>query len=260
MSLRAADQTEIETLLKQYSDAMTAQGKPTLKVYPLEHVLSATDVTTFQSLVPDAKVTLSTDGRRLHVVARAEDQTSVESLIKQLEQAATQEGKPELAVYPLKRPLNPTVLASFTTLVPGAQVTISADTKQLIVVARAEDQALIKKTLDQIATSTDAAARQQLEIYQVDGIPATQLQTLLQPLAVESTMTIDTPLDRLIVWGPDRRTPGVCRGDCETHGRSAGRHETGAGVLSPGGRIAVDQRDDGHDNAGAYREGHLGRG
>ena len=69
--------------------------------------------------------------------------------------------------------------------------------------ARPEDQALIKKTLDQISVSADAAMKLTLEFYQVDGIGATQLQSLLQPRLVESTITVDAAQDRLIVWGPE---------------------------------------------------------
>ena len=85
---------------------------------------------------------------------------------------------------------------------PTAKLTVSTDAKELIVVARTEDQAIIKKTLDQIAVSAGGAVEQQLEIYQMDGLSAAELQQLLQALAVHSTMTLDTPQDRLIVWGP----------------------------------------------------------
>ena len=79
---------------------------------------------------------------------------------------------------------------------------MSADAKQLIVVARPEDQAVIKKTLDQIAVSADTAAKLTLEFYQVEGVSPAQLQTLLQPRVVESTITVDAAQERLIVWGP----------------------------------------------------------
>ena len=80
---------------------------------------------------------------------------------------------------------------------------MSADAKQLIVVARPEEQAVIKKTLDQISVSVDSAKKLTLEFYQVNGVSAAQLQTLLQPRVVESTITVDAAQDRLIVWGPE---------------------------------------------------------
>ena len=47
------------------------------------------------------KSTLSTDGRQLTVIARAADQTAVQSLIDQLTEATAAQQKPTLKVYPL---------------------------------------------------------------------------------------------------------------------------------------------------------------
>ena len=199
---RVVDQTVVKRLVDQWQQIAQVRGEPALQIHPLQHSLAASDVATVQSLVPEAQVTASADGRQLRVVARAEDQEKVAALLEQLEQAATAESKPQMVVYPLRKPLSASVLATFTTLVPAAQVTLSSDAKQLIVVARAEDQEVVKKTLDQIAASTVLAADLQLEFYQVDGIAAAQLQTLLQPLVTESTISVDATQDRLIVWGP----------------------------------------------------------
>ena len=200
---RVVDQTVVKKLVDQWQELAAAREEPALKIYTLGSMLTAADVTTLKSLVPAAEVTLATDGRQLRVVARATDQTQIESLIKELETAATAESKPGLQIYPLGKPLNPSLLATMSALVPTAKVSVSADTKQLIVVAQPADQDIIKKTLDQISVSADTAKKPKLELYQVEGISAAQLQALLQTLVVESTITVDTPQDRLIVWGPE---------------------------------------------------------
>ena len=124
-------------------------------------------------------------------------------MITKLEEATKAESTTELVIYPLGKPLNPTPLTTLTTLVPGAQMSLSTDGKQLVAVARPQDQAVIKKTLDQISVSVDAAKKFKLEFYQVDGVSAAQLQAFLQHVAVESTITVDATQDRLIVWGPE---------------------------------------------------------
>ena len=199
---RVVDHTVVKRLVEQWRQIAGERGEAELKIHPLRYPLAATELATFQALVPGAQVTLAADSRQLRVVARTEDQDKVAALITQLEQAVELEEKPQLMVYPLRRPLSPNVLTTFTTLVPNAQVSVSADTRTLIAVARAADQAVIKKTLDQMEVSADRARDLRLEVYQVDGVSAAQLQTLLQPLVVESTITLDTPQDRLIIWGP----------------------------------------------------------
>ena len=136
------------------------------------------------------------------MVGRTNDQTLVQELIAQYEEVAAKQGKPELRVHVLKEPLSATILATLQALVPDAKVTPSTDAKQLVIVARTEDHATIKTTLDQIESSADAADDRQLEVYQVEGMTAAGLQTLLQPLVVNSSITVDAVQDRLIVWGP----------------------------------------------------------
>ena len=229
---RVVDQTVIKKLVDQWQELAAAREEPTLKIYTLEVTLAAADVATLKSLVPAAEATLSTDGRQLRVVARAADHTQIEVLIKELEQAATAESKPGLQIYPLGKPLNPTLLATLSALVPTAKVSVSADTKQLIVVAQPEDQAVIKKTLDQISVSADTAKKLKLELYQVEGVTAAQLQTLLQTLVVESTITVDTPQDRLIIWGPENEHLAFADVIEKAQSGSAGGNQAGSAVLS----------------------------
>ncbi len=198
----ADEQAEIATLIQELDDAAAKRIKPQLTIYPLTRTFTAADVANLQVLVPDAKITLSTDGRQLNVVALDADQTELERILEEMDEAAAQRIKPEMAVYPLLRPLNPTIMATLQTLVPEATVSLSVDGKQLIVVARTEDQSVIQKTLDQIAVSAGGPDKQRLEIYQVNGLSAAELQNLLQPLVINATITLDAPQDRLIVWGP----------------------------------------------------------
>ncbi len=200
----AEEQQEVAALIEELDDAAADRVKPRLSIYQLSRTFTAADVTSLQTLVPGATVTLSTDGRQLNVLALDEHQAEIEKIIQEMDEAAAKRVKPEMAVYPLGKPLNPTIMATLQTLVPEATVSMSVDGKQLIVVARADDQAVLKKTLDQIAVSAGGAGGQRLEIYQVNGLSAAELQNLLQPLVISATITLDAPQDRLIVWGPEQ--------------------------------------------------------
>ncbi len=165
------DQLAVETLLKQLTEAAQSLPQPQLKVYPLQHPLVAADVTQMASLVPGAQITLGEDGRQLRVLATAEEHSQLEQLVTQFEQAAAAEIKPQLTVIPLAKTLQPTVLATLQTLVPAAQLTVSPNQKELIVVARDDELATIRKTLDQISVSAETQDLQ-LEIYQAEGLSA----------------------------------------------------------------------------------------
>jgi len=199
---RPADHEQVELLIQQLGEAASAQPKPQLKVYPLEHALTSSDVSNLERLVPGADIVLSSDARQLRVTALADQHAELQEVIQQLDAAAAMEVQPELSVLPLSKPLSTTVLRTLESLVPQAELTVASDQKELIVVARPDDLAIIKKTLDQIAVSAGAAQDQQLEIYELDGLPAAELEKLIEPLAVQSSITLDNAQDRLIVWGP----------------------------------------------------------
>ena len=134
-------------------------------------------------------------------MAGPEDQTLVQTHLKQLQEVAAQVEKPELKIYALKKAPDATITTALATLAPTATVTVSTDGKRLIVVAKPEDQVTIEKTLQQMQASVDAT-KAVLETYQVEGMTTTQLQALLLPLVKTATISVDAQQERLIVWGP----------------------------------------------------------
>jgi hypothetical protein len=195
-------QEEIAKLLTELTAAAAQVEDPEFKIYPLERTLNATAVSTLQRLVPGAQITLATDGRQLTVVAAAEEQAEIESLIQQLVAAEANVQKPQMQIYQLEKPLEATVMTTLQSLAATAKISASTDGRRLVVVAKDEDQQIIQETLEQIKSSAGLSGDRQLEIYQVRGFSAAELQRLLQPVATSSTITIDSQLDRLIVWGP----------------------------------------------------------
>ncbi len=195
----ASEHEQIKSLVTQLEEAAPEGDRPTHQIYPLDRKLDATAIAALQAVAPDAEITAAEDGKRVVVVARPDQQVIVKAMLDQLLEAAGD--PPQLQTYALEQPLDTTVLATLQALVPAAQVSVSADARQLIVVATPEDQTTVAGTLQQIQASA-ATTKAVLETYHVEGMTAAQLQTILQPQVKTATITVDAPQERLIVWGP----------------------------------------------------------
>lgn len=196
------NQAMVKSLVEQLDKESALEDQPTVQLFTLAKPLDDSVMTTLTPLVPDAKLALSTDKRQLTVVARVVDQTVIKKLVDQWQQIAAERPEPVLKIFPLNKPLDATMQSTLASLVPTAKIVPSADTKKLIVIGQPADHEIVQKTLEQIAAPLDEAHKPSLEFYHVDGIPAAQLQALLQPQVVQATITVDAVQDRLIVWAP----------------------------------------------------------
>ena len=73
----------------------------------------------------------------------------IKSLVDQLDSGIGSRGQAIAAGVRLEKPVDATVVPTLAAMVPGAQVTLSADGRQLIVVARVVDQTVVKKMVEQ---------------------------------------------------------------------------------------------------------------
>ncbi len=229
---RVVDQTVVKKLVDQWQELAAAREEPALKIYTLGSMLTAADVTTLKSLVPAAEVTLATDGRQLRVVARATDQTQIESLIKELETAATAESKPGLQIYPAgqgdqSEPARDDVRAGSQrqSVRLGRHQTVDRrratrgsgyhqeDARSDLRFGRHGEEAqagAVSSRGNQCRAAAGSAANPGRRSDHHGGHPARSTDCL----------------------GPGRRTPGVRRRHREAQAGSTGRNEAGVAVLS----------------------------
>ncbi len=88
VSAPADQQTMIKSLVEQLDQESALEDQPLLQLYPFDKPLDASLVPSLQALLPEATITLSTDGRQLSVVARVVDQTIAKRMVEQWVEAA----------------------------------------------------------------------------------------------------------------------------------------------------------------------------
>ncbi len=119
VSASAANQAMVKSLVDQLDQESALEDTPLLQLYPLEKNAGRHRAHVLRPMVPDAQLTLSTDGRQLTAVARVVDQTVIKKLVDQWKELAAAREEPTLKIYPLTVKLTATDVATLKALVPA---------------------------------------------------------------------------------------------------------------------------------------------
>ncbi len=175
-----------------------------LVAYPITTAEGANVLSVLTEMFPDTKLVLDEPSERLLAWTRSDEHDLIKKAIEQLQPQPDAEDAPVLRVYPYPYPATPgappSVDAALQQLVPKAQFTVDTVNQQLIVVASPADQAIVKKTLDEIDVGLPAEKQPRFEVYRVRGGNADELLTTLATLVPEARLTADPKTGNLIVW------------------------------------------------------------
>ena len=158
------DQEQVKAIVQKLGADIDEGGKQVV-VYQPKHFDPAALATLVKQLIPRAEISSDPKLRRVVVSASAANQAMVKSLVDQLDQESALEDTPLLQLYALEKKLDDTVLTLLRPMVPDAQLSLSADGRQLTAVARVVDQTVIKKLIDQWKELAAAREEPTLTIY-----------------------------------------------------------------------------------------------
>jgi hypothetical protein len=193
-----ADHDLISATLDQFHQVANAKDKPALTVYPFRASDPAGVLAMLKELYPGRQLLLDEKQDRLLVWASSEDQASIKQSLDQLLGGAATEFTPRLEVHRLTRADPEATLAILQKLVPDAQLTLDAK-KNLIALAIAADQQVIRTTLEQLQTAAAAPDTPVLRFHPLSQMPATNLIKILQEMVPQAQITADVENERLTV-------------------------------------------------------------
>ncbi|MBN2476468.1 MAG: hypothetical protein JXB62_17775 [Pirellulales bacterium] len=215
-----------------------------LATYPIVSADPESVMSVLEEMFPDTKIVLDQEAKRLLVWARPAQQDAIRSSLERLRAPGGLDGagEMELRVYPFPYPAtqaapanlirrrsfrmrpnaayppaasssassppelagSPGLLSALEQLVPEAQFTLDAENQRLIVVATPADHAVIKKTLDQLASEPPPEQMARFEVYPIRRANADALIATLQPLLPEVKLSADAKTGDLVAWGTPR--------------------------------------------------------
>jgi len=196
------DQQAIRNLLEQLQPQVAGAETPKLQAYPYQAADSGSITSLLETLAPQAKITDDQGGKRLLIVATAQDHAVVANV---LEQVGNQPGadSDKLQTYPLSRSTqSSSVTDLLQSLIPDAQVVKDSEQNRLIVIGSAKDHQLVKQTIEQLAADK-AGQPPQLKFYPLQKTEGSHAVTILQAIAPDARITLDTEHRRLSIVARD---------------------------------------------------------
>ncbi len=193
----AKDHERIKLVIQQADQR--GGGELLTKAYPLKWANPVTIRTALAAVVPNATVSSDTVNKMLVVTASQEDHDRIQGVLQQADERGG--GNLTTEVYLLTR-ANPLYLTrALTPLVPDATIGADATAKTLIVTASAEDQALIKKVVEQADRRGEGDLLTKVYPFKLAN-PRT-VAAALEVLIPNAQMSSDTSTNTLIVTGTE---------------------------------------------------------
>ncbi|MFV2069633.1 MAG: secretin N-terminal domain-containing protein, partial [Pirellulales bacterium] len=202
------EQTKIEealdTILTQLVPDQPDPFAPVLEIYQLEQPVSAEISALLTSLVPKAKVTPSTDRKRLLAVATPKDHETIVSVLKRFDEARRSAPKRRLELYPVtaaQRNRLQTVLKGLATQLPDVEIVADSEPGEIAIWATPEQQATVADILSKLKRDVPPEAQYRLAAYPLRVADPTKVMEVLQKLFPEPVrIEIDKKSRRVIVW------------------------------------------------------------
>ncbi|MCS7238024.1 MAG: hypothetical protein NZ899_07120 [Thermoguttaceae bacterium] len=181
--------------------APSGEEKPSLVTYDLQTLDARTASSLIQTVAPGAKVTASSDGRKLLVYARPGEHGRIAEVLK----AADVPGEGpalRMEVYPVRGVGNAyTVMMLLREVFPQAKFSIGANLQQLVVYASPADHAQIAQALERLAELT-RGEQPEVVVYDVGTADATRLASMLETAFPGSRFVAGSEPGKLIAWAP----------------------------------------------------------
>ncbi len=174
--------------------------KPTLVVYPIKHTDPTQPGEVLKQII-SGTVVVDTTANQITINATPSEQAKAKQIIDQLEANLGLEKQPVLELYPVRETNISEVLATLQLVAPTGQFRFDAPGKKLVVWATKADQKKIAESLLKLSARSTDFGQTQLEVYPLEKIDPSAVQTLLQILLPEVKVTIDSKTGSLIVIG-----------------------------------------------------------
>ena len=199
----------VESAIAQLGDGGTEENPETLAVYRLSNADERAVYYLLRGLVPKAKLSLDYRADSVMAIATAEDHEKIKNLIAQLDLGPDNPNSPQLQFYTLKEAPSRNLLRGLEDLAPKAEITYDPDSRQLMVIATANEQAIIAKNLSKIQETASSEAKTELKVYPIDSAEMSTVQTVLEDLYPGIRIQLDAKNDRMIITAMPDEHEGI---------------------------------------------------
>ncbi len=173
--------------------------------FPLRRATPSTIIGMISRLYPYATVRYDSGTQSLIVEGGANQLRQIAALIEKLDPAEPGPTDPIVRFYKLKSKPETTLITTLRSLVPAAQIVPDDDAKQLMVVAKPDEHAIIEKNIKSIVETFTQPEEPMLFVYPVSGDQRKRLESFLDTARASSELRdvkviADTTPGQVSIW------------------------------------------------------------
>ncbi len=203
-----SDQETVRTTLARLLTEDTAPAEPRLEIYSVRSGTAPALQTLLTTLVPEARITVSSDNRRVLAIADARDQETIKKTIDRLQTAHSEQPQRRLEMYqvtPDQRKRFEAVFEGLASEMPGVRIMADADATELTIWAEPVEHQLIADILEKLQREVPPDEQRRLAAYPVRAGDPAKVHSLMTSLFPEPIrIELDEKSRRLLVWArPD---------------------------------------------------------
>jgi type II secretory pathway component GspD/PulD (secretin) len=201
----AQKQQEISRMLQQITEGLSGPGRET-RTYFVGAPNADEAQEALQAMYPDARLFIDADRKLLIATATPEQHVTIQKITEELKGRGLDGPAAQPQIYELKNAGTvdvQTLLQSLYTRFDGIRITGDSRTGRLVVVAREDQHAEIRKLIEQLDQAPAAAEPKELAVFRLgtmDGLAAQQALQSVLPASV--TVTADRIGRQLFVSAP----------------------------------------------------------
>ncbi|MCY2992126.1 MAG: hypothetical protein NTY19_30235 [Planctomycetota bacterium] len=197
---------KISEILKQLQAGAEAQNRTKLIVYPVAAGDPTAIVTVLKALVPRAQAVVDANTRSIAATALPTDHELIRTAIEQLSKNEPPELARKIVTYPFKsagRGARIYALTLLRTMFPEVQLSVGAETDQLVVLARPNEHVAIKAAIEQLNQPDPPETARRLTLYTVEAAGPASASTAIATLTTmfpDATFTAGSETGQIIAW------------------------------------------------------------
>ena len=193
-----ADHQRLKKALERLRPTGDIDHTAQLEVYPLTKADPTTVQALLQSLVPDAKISLDPQTKKLVALAFPDDQKAVKAVVDQLEAENPPGKQPQFETYPLFGLDVAKLVTNLQTAVPNGKFMVDEKAGKLVVFGTPSDQETVKTALEKLRGGPANGPEAQLQVYRLTKADPTTATALLQSVVPQAKLTVD-PQTKILI-------------------------------------------------------------
>ncbi len=201
VSAPLALQSRYKVLIEQLDTKPSQANQPQIESYPLKSIETATAITILTPLFPELAFSMDAVNKRLIATGTAANQQRLIAAIERIDvPKADQEMR--LESYSLQEANASQIISVLTQLAPNSIASSSADGRKIFVWGDEATHQTIKRAMTSLMQSDPKTSRS-MKTYPLPKGAGSTAVTILQPVASDASLTLDTTYENLIAWATE---------------------------------------------------------